>query len=153
VQTMVEAWPSTKRPCAVSRRSGLTGNGRAPPLWSPVRTADMPEPTHFPARAGTYRTAGLWRGETLWACYAGTAARMGTKVAVVDGEDRVPFTTLVGDAERLAGGLATLGVGAGTVVAFQLPNWTETLLVLLACARLGAVANPILPVYRRRELG
>src|SRR2546422_412902 len=54
---------------------------------------------------------------------------------------------------RLAGGLAALGVRAGDVVALQLPNWTETLAVLLAAARLGAVANPVLPIYRRRELG
>jgi len=38
------------------------------------------------------------------------------------------------------------------VVSFQLPNWTETIVVMLAAARLGAIANPILPTYRRREL-
>src|SRR5207247_166394 len=60
---------------------------------------------------------------------------------------------LAAAAERLAGGLAARGVRAGDVVALQLPNWTETLTVLLAAARLGAVANPVLPIYRRRELG
>jgi len=35
----------------------------------------------------------------------------------------------------------------------QLPNWTETIVVLLAASRLGAVANPVLPIYRLRELG
>ena len=136
----------------MSRVSDLTAAGHATPIWCAGRTGDTPLPTHLPTRADAYRSAGDWRGETLWACYTATAARVGDKIAVVDGAQRVRFATLVADAERLAGGLAALGVGAGTVVAFQLPNWSETLLVLLACARLGAVANPILPVYRRREL-
>jgi cyclohexanecarboxylate-CoA ligase len=71
---------------------------------------------------------------------------------VVEGAARTSFPALLGAAERLAGGLAALGVCAGDVVAVQLPNWTETLTVLLAAARLGTVANPILPIYRRREL-
>src|SRR5262249_53001099 len=41
----------------------------------------------------------------------------------------------------------------GDVVALQLPNWTEALVVMLAAARLGAVTSPILPIHRRRELG
>src|SRR4029077_6169086 len=73
--------------------------------------------------------------------------------AVVDGPVRTTFSALGAAAGRLAGGLARRGVGAGDVVAFQLPNWTETLVVLLAASRLGAVGNPVLPIHRRRELG
>ena len=72
---------------------------------------------------------------------------------MVEGGAQTSFAALAAAAERLAGGLAARGVRAGDVVAFQLPNWTETLVVLLAAARLGAVANPVLPIYRRRELG
>jgi cyclohexanecarboxylate-CoA ligase len=89
---------------------------------------------------------------TIWHAFAATAARAPRKTAVVEGARRTSFAALGAEAERLAAGLAGLGLGAGDVVAFQLPNWTETLAVLLAAARLGAVANPILPVYRRREL-
>src|SRR5438093_2783132 len=113
----------------------------------------MLAPTHLPERAAAYRRQGLWRGETIWAALAGTVGRVGAKTAVVEGSARWTFVDLAAAADRLAGGLAGLGVMPGTVVAFQLPNWTETLVVLLACARLGAVANPILPIYRRRELG
>src|SRR5262249_40892800 len=45
-----------------------------------------------------------------------------------------------------------LGVVSGDAVAFQLPNWWETIAVLLAVARLGAVGVPILPIHRRREV-
>jgi len=110
-------------------------------------------PTHRPPLADGYREAGQWRGEPLWAAFAATAARAGAKAAVVEGAERTSFAMLAARAERLAGGLAARGVSAGDVVAFQLPNWTETLVVLLAAVRLGAIANPVLPIYRRRELG
>jgi cyclohexanecarboxylate-CoA ligase len=102
--------------------------------------------------AARWRRDGLWRGETIWDAFAATAQRVGARPAVVEGDARTTFGTLAGAAERLAGGLAARGVAAGDVVAFQLPNWTETVVVILAAARLGAVANPILPIYRRREV-
>jgi cyclohexanecarboxylate-CoA ligase len=40
----------------------------------------------------------------------------------------------------------------GDAVALQLPNWWETVVVLLAAARLGATAVPILPIHREREV-
>jgi cyclohexanecarboxylate-CoA ligase len=95
----------------------------------------------------------LWRGETIWDAFAATAARVSGKTAVVEGDACTSFQALARAAERLAAGLAARGIGAGDVVAVQLPNWRETLEVLLATARLGAVANPILPIYRQRELG
>ncbi len=111
-----------------------------------------PRPTHLPL-ADRYRSAGLWRGETLWQAFAATAARAPERIAVVDGPVRTTFGALGAAVERLAGGLARRGVGSGDVVAFQLPNWIETLVVLLAASRLGAVGNPVLPIHRRRELG
>jgi cyclohexanecarboxylate-CoA ligase len=89
----------------------------------------------------------------VWGAWIDTSARASDRTAIVDGSMRTTFALLTRAGERLAGGLAALGVGPGDVVAFQLPNWTETVVVLLACARLGAIANPILPIYRRRELG
>ncbi|HVR51340.1 MAG TPA: cyclohexanecarboxylate-CoA ligase, partial [Pseudorhodoferax sp.] len=55
-------------------------------------------------------------------------------------------------ADRIAVGLARLGVGRNDVVAMQLPNWWQFTLLTLACARLGAVINPLMPIFREREL-
>lgn len=55
--------------------------------------------------------------------------------------------------ERVAAGLAGLGVGEGTVVSWQLPTWLESMVLMGALRRLGAVQNPILPIYRAREVG
>jgi cyclohexanecarboxylate-CoA ligase len=109
--------------------------------------------TRVPALAGAWRRTGQWRDEPLWAAFAATARRLATRCAIIDGERRTTFAALHAAAERLAGGLAGLGVARGDAVAYQLPNWTEALVVLLAAARLGAVAVPVLPGYRRREVG
>ena len=54
--------------------------------------------------------------------------------------------------ERAAAGLHALGVAAGTNVSWQLPTWTESAVLVGALCRLGAVQNPMLPIYRYREV-
>jgi acyl-CoA synthetase (AMP-forming)/AMP-acid ligase II len=56
-------------------------------------------------------------------------------------------------AERAAAGLLAMGVHEGTVVSWQLPSWNESIVLVAALSRLGAVQNPILPIYREREVG
>jgi cyclohexanecarboxylate-CoA ligase len=43
-------------------------------------------------------------------------------------------------------------VGRGDVVSFQLPNCWQFVAAHLACVRLGAVSNPLMPIFRHREL-
>lgn len=54
--------------------------------------------------------------------------------------------------DRFAGALHALGVRSGQVVAMQLPNLWQVGPLVLACARLGAVAAPIMCTIRPREL-
>lgn len=53
---------------------------------------------------------------------------------------------------RIAAGLAGLGVGRGDIVSCQLPNWWQTTALHLACVRIGAVLNPLMPIFREHEL-
>ena len=55
-------------------------------------------------------------------------------------------------ADRIAVGLSRLGVGRNDVVACQLPNWWQFTLTYLACSRIGAVMNPLMHIFREREL-
>jgi cyclohexanecarboxylate-CoA ligase len=64
----------------------------------------------------------------------------------------VSYSGFWGAAERAAGMLARLGVRSGDVVSFQLPNWLEAAIVHYATVRLGAVSNPIIPIYRAHEV-
>jgi cyclohexanecarboxylate-CoA ligase len=61
--------------------------------------------------------------------------------AVVEGTVRLG--TLEPLVAQLAGGLRAAGVRRGDVVAWQLPNCYEAVLLYRACWRLGAVAGPI----------
>lgn len=56
-------------------------------------------------------------------------------------------------AEAVAAALAERGVGPRSVVSWQLPTVLETLVLLAALARLGAVQNPLIPLLREREVG
>jgi cyclohexanecarboxylate-CoA ligase len=53
---------------------------------------------------------------------------------------------------RIALGLVHYGVEKGDMVSFQLPNWWEFAALHLACVRIGAISNPVMPIFREREL-
>jgi len=73
---------------------------------------------------------------------------------IIDDRDRVlTFAGYRDAALRAAAGLAELGAGPGAAVSWQLPTRLSTLVLQAALARLGAVQNPIIPVYREREVG
>lgn len=55
-------------------------------------------------------------------------------------------------AERVAAGLQDLGIDGTSVVSWQLPTRAETIALSMALARLGAVQNPIIHLYREREV-
>lgn len=53
----------------------------------------------------------------------------------------------------VAAGLHELGITTGTAVTWQLPTRIETVVLSFALSRLGAVQNPIIHIYRHREVG
>jgi acyl-CoA synthetase (AMP-forming)/AMP-acid ligase II len=94
------------------------------------------------------------QADGLWELVEQRAARTPDAPLTVDeAGDVLTFGELRTDAERVAAGLAALDVGAGTVVSWQLPTWCSSFVLVAALARLGAVQNPILPIYRSREVG
>jgi cyclohexanecarboxylate-CoA ligase len=69
------------------------------------------------------------------------------------GQDvRLTYAALGERVDRIAAALLEFGIGKGDVVAFQLPNWWEFIAFFYACNRIGAVANPLMPIFRQREL-
>jgi acyl-CoA synthetase (AMP-forming)/AMP-acid ligase II len=73
-------------------------------------------------------------------------------VAVIDGDVRLSRMELYSSALRLGSALVRRGLKPGSVVSFQLPNWHEACVINLACALFGLVVNPLLPMYRERDL-
>jgi acyl-CoA synthetase (AMP-forming)/AMP-acid ligase II len=75
------------------------------------------------------------------------------RVMLVDeARGSLSFGALRARAERAAAGFHKLGIGAGTPVSWQLPTWIEAYVLVAALSRLGAIQNPLLPLYREREV-
>ena len=55
-------------------------------------------------------------------------------------------------ARRIARGLIECGIESGDVVSFQLPNWWQFVALHLGCVYAGAISNPLMPIFRSREL-
>jgi acyl-CoA synthetase (AMP-forming)/AMP-acid ligase II len=75
------------------------------------------------------------------------------EMAVDETGRRLTFGEYRDRCERAAAGLAARGVGDGTVVSWIQPTTLEAMVLFGALRRLGAVQNPILPIYREREVG
>ena len=101
---------------------------------------------------------GLWHDRTinddLDACVAACPDKLAlTAVQTESGvTTRFTYRELAAMADRVAVGLARLGVGRNDVVACQLPNWWQFTVTYLACSRIGAVMNPLMHIFREREL-
>jgi len=93
-------------------------------------------------------------GKTLWQLICERADLTPDKRMAIDERDRtMTFGEYRAWSERVAAGLAARGVGIGSNVSWVLPSRFEAMVLAAALSRLGAVQNPILPIYRTREVG
>src|SRR5881409_233662 len=107
-------------------------------------------------RRARHEATGEWPQPSLSAMLAERVRRTPERVYLIEGRREGGRTYTFGDlaarAERMAGALLALGVRPGDVVSWQLPNWFEGAALAVAIDRLGAVSNPIITIYREREL-
>lgn len=89
---------------------------------------------------------------TAYAMLAAVAERHGAREAIVFGDERITFDALRRRADRLAAGLAALGLGRGDALAIWLPNRPLWFVAQYAAARLGVVVVALNPRYRAHEL-
>ncbi|MFO1134645.1 MAG: cyclohexanecarboxylate-CoA ligase [Rhodoblastus sp.] len=112
----------------------------------------------LPPRRAAAVAGGFWRDRTinddLDACLAACPDKTALTAVRVEegGVTRFTYRELATLADRAAIGLSKLGVGRNDVVAMQLPNWWQFTVLYLACTRIGAVLNPLMPIFREREL-
>jgi cyclohexanecarboxylate-CoA ligase len=113
---------------------------------------------HQESTADGFRKAGYWLDKTVDQFLIEAIARSPNKISIVaDRADREQTLRLsyreLGDrVERVANSLRALGVNVGDFVTVQLPNWWEFIVTSLACGRIGAIFNPVMPILREREL-
>ena len=116
------------------------------------------DPKLVAERGRGMREAGFWHDRTVDAYLAENIARHPDRTAVISyrADGRTPRRFSYGELGRrvdlAAGALRERGVGRGDVVSIQLPNCWEFVVVALACIRVGAAANPMVPILREREV-
>jgi cyclohexanecarboxylate-CoA ligase len=108
-------------------------------------------------QAHRYRDNGWWRDRTFlddldnWARLQPDAPAFFSGRA--DGSVQVlTYRDFDRRVRRIARSLHDLGVRAGDVVAFQFPDWWEAAALLIATMRAGAIAQPMMPDLRAREI-
>ena len=116
------------------------------------------EPILPEARLRAMTAAGLWTNRLLLDDFDRWVAKVPERTAIVDhnsmtgARTALSYAALSQSVDRIAAGLARLGVGRHDVVSMQLPNWWQFIALHLAALRLGAITNPVMPIFREREM-
>jgi acyl-CoA synthetase (AMP-forming)/AMP-acid ligase II len=96
----------------------------------------------------------LLEAPTVWELVRQRAELSGDRTMLIDAQGRrLSFAELATEVEAVAAGLFAIGIGPGSRVTWQLPTRIDSVVASMALARLGAVQNPILHLYRDREVG
>ncbi len=115
----------------------------------PIDPGAAPTPPRDPELTLHYPTTSLGR------VLDQTADRFGDAPAIVYGESRWTYGELLRDVNRLAAGLARMGVGKGDRVMMTLPNCPEFVTSFMAVQKLGAIvvnAGPLMGADDLRSL-
>jgi cyclohexanecarboxylate-CoA ligase len=101
---------------------------------------------------------GLWKDKTLLDYFRHWVQVDPNKTALIEyrsdksDQTRMTYAALDEISDQIAVGLVRRGVRNGDVVSFQLPNWWQFSALHLACLKVGAVSNPLMVIFREREL-
>ncbi|MEY9866993.1 cyclohexanecarboxylate-CoA ligase [Peribacillus sp. B2I2] len=96
---------------------------------------------------------GVWPNRTILDYLNDAIVKHPDKIAIIDKKSSFTYKQLGKLVDRIALGLLHIGLGKGDVVSFQLPNWNEFIILHYAVTRIGAISNPLIPIYRDREIG
>ncbi|AQQ68138.1 hypothetical protein Mag101_11205 [Microbulbifer agarilyticus] len=104
-------------------------------------------------KARIQRDEQYWSNTTISDGAWEKAASTPDDVAIyLENEAPITYGSVALQARRLITGLRTLGLVQGDVISFQLPNWRESVVLDIAASAMGLIVNPVIPIYRDREL-
>ncbi|TCB50308.1 cyclohexanecarboxylate-CoA ligase [Acinetobacter sp. ANC 4779] len=112
----------------------------------------------LPPRREEMLQQGYWLNKTILQSLNEAVQQYPDKVALVSyktedqSEKSFTYREMLHTANKISLGLKRLGVQKQDVVSCQLPNWWEFTLLYIACRRIGAILNPLMPIFREREL-
>jgi len=109
-----------------------------------------------------YTRKGWWSETTLDDLLQRNRCEQAGRPAVVDPSNRpqldgrparrLSWGELGKEVDRTAAALLAVGLVKDDIVTYQLPNTVETVIILLACSRLGLIISPVVMPYREHEL-
>lgn len=106
-----------------------------------------------PGQKRRYRKEGYWSDKTLLDGWEETVNRFPHREYVVDDRGfRYTYQQMDEAASKVAAFLIQNGVKPQEVVSYQIPIWSEFVIVTIACMKAGAVAHPIAMSYEEKEL-
>ncbi len=106
-----------------------------------------------PKQKQEYLNKGYWGGKTLLDCWEESVENYPDREYVAD--DRgfcYTYRQLDQAASKIAAYLLEKGVRPKDVISFQIPIWSEFVLVTIACLKARAVIHPIAMSYEEKEL-
>ena len=104
-------------------------------------------------RAALYLERGWWSpADTLSRWLVRAASETPDAPAILGDGQRLSYGELAERVAALAGGLKALGLGAGDVVAVQMPNRAEYLVGYLAICAIGGIMTTLYVPYRAGEM-
>lgn len=109
-------------------------------------------------RRAAMEAAGFWPGKTLLDYFEEVLAARPEAVALTSvtvaegGRSDITWGEIDTLAWRATAGLHRLGLQKDDVLACQLSNSWEFIVLYVACRRLGIVFNPVMPIFREHEL-
>lgn len=93
------------------------------------------------------------KSEFVYHAFSETAARQGSKPALIYLGEKYSYAMLRKESQCLATSLHGLGIGTGDRVIIYIPNCPQWVVMWLALQYLGAVAVPVSPIYTAHDLG
>ncbi len=106
-----------------------------------------------PEQKKMYLEKGYWSDKTLLNCWEASVEKYPDREYVVDDRGfRYTYRQMDEAASKVAAYLREKGVMARDVVSFQIPIWSEFVLITIACFKVGAVIHPIAMSYEEKEL-
>lgn len=102
---------------------------------------------------GEMSASGEWTDEHLFDRFRAKAVAQGNAPLVIDRHGQLSWADAARVVDDLSRGFLEIGIRPADAVQIQLPNRREFMLCVLALERIGAVANPVAPIFRSNEVG
>lgn len=99
-----------------------------------------------------YRAQGFWRGEVLHTILSLQARKFGHRTALIQGDQRRSYHSLINSVEALASGLLSIGLKPQDRVVLHMPNSIEFYETLFALMRIGVIPVLALASHKKTEI-